>query len=173
MYNGGVINMGMSDYYKNLREKLGNQLIFMPAVAGIIRNNHGEILFGRKHNEHNWGLIAGAIEIGETPAQAMVREAFEETGLIVKPDRIIGVYGGENQRLTYMNGHQVEYLTIVFECSIKDGQLTPDNEEMSELQFFPEHQIPPIINKYPKYIFSSNQLERADFDKSVETRKED
>lgn len=71
----------MSDYYKNLREKLGNQLLFMPAVVGVIRNKQDEILFGRKHNEENWGLIAGAIEIGETPAQAMVREAFEETGL--------------------------------------------------------------------------------------------
>ncbi len=46
--------MGMSDYYKNLREKIGNELIFMPGVAGVIRNDHGEILFGRKHNETNW-----------------------------------------------------------------------------------------------------------------------
>jgi len=53
--------MGMSDYYQKLREKIGNELIFMPAVAGIIRNERGEILFGRKHNEENWGLIAGAI----------------------------------------------------------------------------------------------------------------
>lgn len=157
--------MGMSEYYKNLREKIGNQLIFVPAVVGIIRNNQGEILFGRKHNEKNWGLIAGAIEIGETPAQAMVREAFEETGLIIETNRIIGVYGGEDQRLTYKNGHQVEYLTVVFECSIKDGQLTPDNEEMSDLQYFPEHQIPPIVNRYPKYIFSSSQEEKADFER--------
>lgn len=100
--------MGMSDYYKNLREKLGNQLLFMPAVVGVIRNKQDEILFGRKHNEENWGLIAGAIEIGETPAQAMVREAFEETGLDIEPERIIGVYGGEEQRFTYGNGHQVD-----------------------------------------------------------------
>ncbi|MEC0329108.1 NUDIX domain-containing protein [Paenibacillus macerans] len=155
--------MGMSEYYKNLREKIGNQLIFMPSVAGIIRNEQGEILFGRKHNEENWGLIAGAIEIGETPAQAMVREASEETGLDIEPERIIGVYGGEEQRFTYGNGHQVEYLAIVFECKIKDGQLNSNNEEMKELKFFPEDQIPPIVNKYPDYIFSSSQEERAHF----------
>lgn len=33
--------MGMSDYYKNLRDKIGNELIFMPGVAGIIRNEQG------------------------------------------------------------------------------------------------------------------------------------
>ncbi|GIO83239.1 NUDIX domain-containing protein [Paenibacillus faecis] len=155
--------MGMSDYYKNLREKIGSELILLPSVAGVIRNDQGEILFGRKHNQEHWGLIAGAIEIGETPAQAMVREALEETGLDVEPERIIGVYGGEEQRFTYGNGHQVEYLTIVFECKIKAGQLIPDNEEMKDLKFFPEDQIPPIANKYPDYIFSSRQEERAHF----------
>ena len=157
--------MGMSAYYKNLREKIGEQLIFMPAVAGIIRNQHGEILFGRKHNEDNWGLIAGAIELGETPAQAMIREALEETGLVIEPVKIIGVYGGQQQRFTYSNGHQVEYLTIVFECQIESGQLKHDNEEMAELKFFSEQAIPPIANKYPSYIFSSEQQEQADFEK--------
>lgn len=157
--------MGMSDYYKNLREKIGNELIFMPGVAGIIRNEQGEILFGRKHNESTWGLIAGAIELGETPAQAMVREALEETDLVVEPVRIIGVYGGEDQRFVYANGHQVEYIAIIFECTIKSGQLTPDNEEMKELQFFPAHQLPPMANQYPDYIFSSNQEERAHFER--------
>lgn len=155
--------MGMSDYYKNLREKIGKELIFMPGVAGVIRNEQGEILFGRKHNETNWGLIAGAIELGETPAQAMIREAWEETGLIIEPEKVIGIYDGEEQRFTYSNGHQVEYLTIVFECSIKSGQLASDNEEMKDLQFFPEDELPPIANKYPDYIFSSNQEERTHF----------
>ncbi|USB33385.1 NUDIX domain-containing protein [Paenibacillus sp. YPG26] len=157
--------MGMSDYYKKLREKIGNQLLFMPAVAGIIRNEQGEILFGRKHKEENWGLIAGAIEIGETPAQAMIREAWEETGLRIEPERIIGVYGGEERRFTYRNGHQVEYLTIVFDCKIMEGRLNPNNEEMKDLKFFFEDQIPYISNKYPKNIFSSEQGDRAHFER--------
>jgi len=51
--------MGMSDYYKDLREKIGDQLIFMPSVAGIIRNDQDDILFGRKHQEELWGLDGG------------------------------------------------------------------------------------------------------------------
>ncbi|MFD2115205.1 NUDIX domain-containing protein [Paenibacillus yanchengensis] len=156
--------MGMSEYYKNLREKIGNQLIFMPSVVGIIRNENKEILFGRKHNEENWGLIAGAIELSETPAQAIIREVQEETGLIILPERIIGVYGGEGGRFTYSNGHQVEYLSIVFDCKIIGGELNPDNEEMKELKYFSEFQIPSITNNYPKYIFNSHQQERADFE---------
>lgn len=92
-------------------------------------------MFGRKHNETNWGLIAGAIELGETPAQTMVREAWEETGLIIEPEKVIGIYGGEEQRFTYSNGHQVEYLTIIFECSIKSGQLLMDQPHLLSSHF--------------------------------------
>ncbi|MDB5085445.1 MAG: hydrolase [Bacilli bacterium] len=43
--------MGMSDFYKNIRERVGNELIFMLSVAAIIRNDSGEILFQNKGNE--------------------------------------------------------------------------------------------------------------------------
>lgn len=158
--------MGMSDYYKDLREKIGKQLIFMPSVAGIIRNEQGHILFGRKHRESEWGLIAGAIELGEMPADAMIREAKEETGLDVIPERILGVYGGEGRRYTYGNGHQVEYLTIVFACSVVSGDLDTENEEMMELAYFPEDQLPLTAVKYPKEIFVEAGGEQAHFEVS-------
>lgn len=156
--------MGMSGYYRDLREKLGNQLLFMPSVVGIIRNEKNEILFGKKHGEENWGLIAGAIEIGESPAQAIIREVKEETGFMIRPERIIGVYGGEEYRYTHENGHQVEYISIVFDCKVIGGELSQDNEEMKELQYFSEEQIPPIVNRYPKTIFKTKQDERTHFD---------
>lgn len=155
--------MGMSDYYKDLREKIGDQLIFMPSVAGIIRNDQDFVLFGRKHREDVWGLVAGAIELGESPAEAMVREAKEETGLDIVPERIIGVYGGKERRYTYNNGHQVEYLTIVFECRIISGELDLENDEFAELVFFPEDQLPPTALKYPEHIFIKANGERAHF----------
>lgn len=63
----------MSNYYKRLREKVGNELIFMPSVAAIVRNDSGEILFQNKRNGEKWSLPAGAIEPGEVPAQAVIR----------------------------------------------------------------------------------------------------
>lgn len=155
--------MGMSEYYKNLREKIGNQLIFMPSVAAIIRNDEDHILFCRKHRETLWGLPAGAIELGETPTQAVIREVREETGLTVDPERILGVYGGEGKRYTYSNGHQVEYLTVVFECRVRSGTLDKDNEEMGELRYFAEDRIPPVAVTFPKTIFSKALGEAADF----------
>ncbi len=74
--------MPMSKYYKELREKIGTQLIFSPSVVGIIRNERKEILFVQEAGGTMWGFPAGAIEIGETPAEAVIREVYEETGLL-------------------------------------------------------------------------------------------
>lgn len=146
--------MPMSAYYQKLRGKVGADLIFMPSVAAIVRNENDEILFIRKGNETVWGLPAGAIEIGETPAESAKREVYEETGLDVNPERIIGVFGGNKFKFEYSNGHKVEYIVIIFQCSIIGGDLKSIDREAEELNFFKEDEIPDIAIPYPKEIFS-------------------
>lgn len=69
--------MPISEYYKELRNKIGNQLIFNPSVAAIIRNEQEEILFQRPSFKSDiWSLPAGAIELGETPSEAIIREVW-------------------------------------------------------------------------------------------------
>ncbi len=79
--------MGLSPYMKNLRAQLGPQLVMSPSVAAIIRNEAGQILFLVRADNGLWDLPAGAIDPGETPAQAIVREVREETGLNRRADR--------------------------------------------------------------------------------------
>jgi ADP-ribose pyrophosphatase YjhB (NUDIX family) len=125
-----VTELPMSDYYKQLRQKIGTQLIFSPGVAAIIRNQFGEILFQRPSLSSDiWSLPAGAIEIGETPAEAIIREVYEETGLHVVPHKLLGVFGGRNFRFTYPDGNQVESLIFVFECIVESGELEPVDGE--------------------------------------------
>src|SRR5690625_7982276 len=107
--------MGMSDYYKNLRDMVGNELIFMPSVAVIVRNEKEDILFEYKGNEKKLSLPAGAIEIGEPPANAVVRAVWEETGLIVILKQLSGLFGGNVFRYEYPNGHKVDYNVYVFD----------------------------------------------------------
>jgi len=86
--------MAISTYYKQIREKVGSDLIFMPSVAAIIKNEQGEILFQYPGGEF-WSLPAGAIEPGETPEEAVVREVWEETGLRVQVKEIKGFLEGK------------------------------------------------------------------------------
>jgi ADP-ribose pyrophosphatase len=39
-----------------------------------------------------WSIPGGLLEVGETLRQAAAREALEETGLIVEPGEMVGVY---------------------------------------------------------------------------------
>lgn len=146
--------MGISRFYQELRDKVGSELIFMPCVAGIIRNKQGEILLQNKGNGEKWSLPAGAIEIGEAPAQAVVREVWEETGLYVVPNRLKGIFGGEEFRYEYPNGHKVEYNVFMFECDIQSGDLCPIDNETKELQYFNPDNMPELALPYPKHIFT-------------------
>ncbi|GAE37496.1 NUDIX hydrolase [Halalkalibacter akibai] len=149
--------MGMSDYYKKLREKVGDELIFMPSVAGIVRNDLGEILLQNKGNGEKWSLPAGAIELGEAPAEAVVREVWEETGLYVVPIKLLGVFGGKDYRYQYPNGHQVEYNIFMFECVIQSEELSPVDNETAELQYFSPSNMPELALPYPTDLFLHNE----------------
>ncbi|MBO1580738.1 NUDIX domain-containing protein [Bacillus sp. XF8] len=144
--------MAISTYYKQIREKLGSDLIFMPSVAAIIKNDLGEILFQYPGDEY-WSLPAGAIELGETPEEAVVREVWEETGLQVKVKEIIGIFGGRGFRHTYSNGDQVEYIVVVFECEVVGGELVAIDGESLKLQYFSSHERPKLALSYPEELF--------------------
>lgn len=154
----------MSDYYKQLREKIGTQLIFSPGVAAIIRNENEEILFQRPSLSSDiWSLPAGAIEIGEAPAEATIREVYEETGLHVVPHKLLGVFGGRDFRFTYPDGNQVECLIFVFECIVEAGELEAVDGESAELQYFPVSSMPKLALPYPAEIFLTSSSERTLF----------
>ena len=83
-------------------------------------------------------LPGGAIEPGETPADAAVREAWEETGVRVRLTRLVGVFGGSHYVVQYRNGDRASYVSSVFEATIDGGQLKPDEVELRELRFVTE-----------------------------------
>jgi 8-oxo-dGTP pyrophosphatase MutT (NUDIX family) len=147
--------MGISPYMKNLRSHLGPQLVLMPSVAAIIRNQAGQILFLVRSDNGLWDLPAGAIDPGETPAQAIVREVREETGLIVEPTAVLGVFGGASFRLTYDNGDVVEYTVIVFDCRVVGGELGGLDDETAELRFISPAERPPLTAEFPDALFDA------------------
>jgi 8-oxo-dGTP pyrophosphatase MutT (NUDIX family) len=132
--------MGISKFYGSIRERIGNDLLLVPAVAAVVRDSHGHILVHQRP-DGTWSLPAGAIEPGETPAQAVVRETLEETGLEVVPDRISGVVGGQSCRVRNGIGHEIEYLVIVFHCSVLGGTLRASGDETTAVSFLPEADV--------------------------------
>ncbi len=150
--------MPMSGYIANLRAKIGHDLLMSPGVAAIIHNDRDEILLQRRSDNGRWGLPGGAIDPGEEPADAVVREVLEETGLRVVPVRVVGVYGGPDLHLTYPNGDQVMVISITFLCRVVGGLLQVDGDESLELKYFSLDNLPrPFLGQHTQRILHAMQ----------------
>jgi 8-oxo-dGTP pyrophosphatase MutT (NUDIX family) len=146
----------MSPYFKNLREKIGNDLLLIPSVAAVVTDGEGRILLQEKSSGESWSLPAGAIEPGESPEEAIIREVREETGLNVSVEKILGVYGGIGFRYTYPSNHQIEYTVVLYRCRVINASGTPLDSETVSLNYFSEHDMPPLALPYPREVLFSH-----------------
>lgn len=127
--------MPISPYVRRLRDAVGHERLFIPSVAGLIRDGD-RLLLVQSRDDGAWSTPGGAIELDETPATAVVREVWEETGLVVTPRRLFGVYGGPDFLVRYPNGDETQYLSTMFDCSIESGEPRPDGDEVTSVRFF-------------------------------------
>lgn len=125
----------MSFYLQDLRRRVGHGLLLLPVVAAVVVTDEGQVLMQRRSDNREWGIPGGAIEPGEPPARTVVRETFEETGILVRPQELLGVYGGDRTRFVYPNGDQVEPTIVVFRCRPIGGNLAMTDGESIELAF--------------------------------------
>lgn len=63
-----------------------------PTVDIIIEVNGGIVLIERKHEPQGWALPGGFVDYGESVEAAAVREAMEETMLVVSLTDLLYVY---------------------------------------------------------------------------------
>ena len=127
--------------------------MLMPAVAALVRDQQGRILCQQQHDDL-WSLPAGAIEPGESPAVAVIREVGEETGLLVRPTKVVAVLGGQPCRVQYPNQDEVEYTVTVFECTVIGGALIQRSDETKGLAYFSPIALPPFNFPYPSELFT-------------------
>jgi 8-oxo-dGTP pyrophosphatase MutT (NUDIX family) len=130
--------MPISPYVASLRARIGTSRLLLPSVTAIVYGDGGEILLVRQRDGDVWSTPGGSIEPDETPADAVVRETWEETGLLVRPVALIGVFGGPSFVVRYANGDETQYVMSVFECSVESGHLTGSNDEVTACRFVAE-----------------------------------
>jgi ADP-ribose pyrophosphatase YjhB (NUDIX family) len=125
-----------SEYVLSLRERIGTDLLLLPTVAVLARDELGRLLLVRHVESERWATVGGTIEPDESPVDAAVRETQEEAGVTVAIGRLLTALGGPEYRLTYLNGDQCSVVSLVYEATVTGGEPRPDNDETSEVGWF-------------------------------------
>ena len=102
--------------------RLGREGKIRLGTSAIIFNGDGKFLLTQRNDNHQWCLPGGAVESGETVAEACEREVLEETGLSVRVKRLVGVYSHSDQLVVYKGGNKAQIVAIHFEAEIIGGE---------------------------------------------------
>ncbi|UKS27293.1 NUDIX hydrolase [Paenibacillus sp. HWE-109] len=95
------------------------------SVAGLVTNENGEVLLLRTHwRSDTWEMPGGNVELGEPLDKAICREVQEETGIVIKPIGITGVYMNITKQV----------LTVCFRAKYISGEIKIQ-EEIVEARF--------------------------------------
>ncbi len=109
-------------------------------IGSIIIENDRVLLVKRAHPpiQGQWSIPGGVLEVGELIREAAIREAREETGLIVEPGELLGVYDrilrGPEKRVQY------HYVLIDFLCRRIGGELLAASDA-AEVRWFTREEL--------------------------------
>lgn len=126
----------ISPYIKSLRAHLGNALLILPSVSAHVFDDDGKLLLVRTSDDGAWTTPGGFVEPHEAPSDGVIREVWEETGLLVQPLAVTGVFGGPSCRVAYPNGDLVQYTITAWRCRMLSGELHGTSDETAGAAFF-------------------------------------
>jgi 8-oxo-dGTP pyrophosphatase MutT (NUDIX family) len=145
----------------DLRQKIGNDLLWLSTAMGAVLDADGRVLLGRRADTGGWSLPGGIIDPAEEPADAAVREIFEETGVIAVPDTLTSI--SVSAPVTYAHGDKVQYLEYCFRCRPVGGTARVHDGELVEVEWHPADALPALGEDTARLITTALDASAAAF----------
>lgn len=123
------------------------------AIGAIVGNDDGEILLIQRSDSGVWLFPTGWADVGYSAAEVAEKEVAEETGIEVEAIRLISVLDGVRQGFTRM-----PLYSLVFQCRVVGGDLTPHPLECSDVGWFAKDALPePLagVERWVDHAFSA------------------
>lgn len=136
--------MPTPDFVLRLRRSIGHDLLWLNGVTAFVTDGQGRVLLGRRSDTGQWALVYGINEPGEDPADTVVREVKEETGVDVIVSDLAAVTSSRRV-VTYANGDRTMYMDHLFICRPDpNGNADPyvGDEESLSVGWFDSNQLP-------------------------------
>jgi ADP-ribose pyrophosphatase YjhB (NUDIX family) len=138
-----------------VRERLLKELGYITPKVGTdaaIFNGDGHILLMDRSDGSGWCLPCGWVEPNESPAQAIIREVFEETGLHARVRQLVGVFSRPAD--SGYGPHSM--IAVVHLCDVLSGELTLSHEGL-DLRYWPLDEVPRWHATHEHYARSADQ----------------
>lgn len=133
--------MPTPEFILTLREKIGHDPIPLVGVTAVVVHE-GRVLLGRRSDNGTLTPVTGIVDPGEEPADAAVRETWEEAGVQARAVRLVLAH--QIPRVTYGNGDQADYLDLTFLCEWVSGEPYPADGEMTEVGWYDLDDLPEL-----------------------------
>ena len=140
--------MPVPEFLRELRTHVGHDPLWLSGITGVIFDDRDRVLLTRRSDNGRWALLAGILEPGEEPGDAVVREAFEEAGVRVVPERLAAVM--VDPPVVYPNGDHATYLSLVFRCRYLDGEARVNDDESLEVRWFALDDLPDDVTSHQR-----------------------
>jgi ADP-ribose pyrophosphatase YjhB (NUDIX family) len=127
------------DYHDDPNAPEPNSMV--PSVNVVVANDAGEILLIRRSDNDNWALPGGAIDLGESVAQAAIRETKEETGVDCELIGLVGIYTNPRHIILYTsNGEARQEFAIVLTARPTGGD-PRSSDESTEVRWVASSEV--------------------------------
>ncbi len=111
-------------------------------IGAVVGNDDGELLMIQRADSGVWLFPTGWADVGYSPAEVVVKEVREETGIECEIVRPIAILDGQQRGFT-----RIPLVSIVFHCRATGGSISPHPLEVSDVGFFAEGALPhPTVN---------------------------
>jgi 8-oxo-dGTP pyrophosphatase MutT (NUDIX family) len=132
-------------------ERIGRLAKLTLACAAVIFDPTRQcVLLTRRSDNGQWCLPGGAMDPGESAAEACAREVLEETGLVVSVGRLVGVYSFPHRIIEYADGNRAQGVTLDFEAEPIGGELCI-SDETTDVGYFSSEQMKSMDVMEPIY----------------------
>jgi ADP-ribose pyrophosphatase YjhB (NUDIX family) len=109
--------------------------------AVVLKDN--KILLTKERSDNRWAMPGGYADINYSPAAVAEKEVWEETGLVVKTNRLLAIVDTNKHNFPPLEHH---FYKIIILCDLVGGELR-GSDETEEARFFRFDGLPELSVK--------------------------
>ncbi len=145
--------MATPQFILDLRRHIGHAPLWLAGSSAVVVRDGPrgpQVLLVQRADDGQWTPVCGIIEPGERPDEAILREIYEETGIVAEIVRLVRL--NVAAPITYPNGDRCQFLDHDFLCRWVSGEPRVGDDESTRTGFFELDDLPEMEPRHRRRI---------------------